>query len=127
MEFLLYIIVSVILAIIFFPVIRQYDGPDLNNGFMNRFEYNREIFYDDEEPMTILVLRSMLRRGSLFRVCWLLIGWVGMGIWLFFGDNKLQGFPPVIAVIAVISIAFPWGFGLAIAFYNFRKWLNKKL
>ena len=119
MELLTYFIVTIVLAIIFFPGLRRYDVPNTTNRMMNRFAYDSRSFFEREQLTNELGLRRMLS-GSLFRVCWLLVGWGGTGIFLFIGDNKIQGF------LTAIAFAFPWGFGLAVAVYNIRKWLNKK-
>jgi hypothetical protein len=75
-------------------------------------------FAERESGMAEFGMRRMLS-GSLFRAGWLIIGWAGTGIYLFAGDKGIHG------VVPALLFSFPWGFGLAVAFYNIRKWLAR--
>ncbi len=115
MELLTYIGSSLLFALFFFRGLHRYDGPRIPDHVIQDLDSGPVSFFEREEMMRVLGMRRMLT-GSLFRAGWLIICWGSVGVLFFMGDQPLGIFPAVL-------FAFPWGFGLAVAYYNIRKWL----
>lgn len=115
MELITYLVASAMFALLNFPGLRRYDGPKIPERILNDITFRSRSFFERQESMHRFGMRRMLS-GSLFRAGWLLVGWGGTGILFFTGENRIQGIVPAVA------FAFPWGFGLAVAIYNIRKW-----
>lgn len=118
MELLTYFLASLFFAIISFPGLRRYDGPRISDRFIQDMAFGPASFFEREERMHMVGMRRMLS-GGLFRAGWIIIGWGATGVLFFMGDATL-GFLPA------LLFAFPWGFGLAVAYYNIRKWLSRR-
>ena len=88
MGLLIYFLVSVFLALLFFPGLRRYDGPKIPDRIMNDIAFGPGSFFEREQFMHMSGMRRMLT-GSLFRAGWLLVGWGGTGIFFFVGENKV--------------------------------------
>jgi tetratricopeptide (TPR) repeat protein len=110
---LAYVCSSLVSALVFKPGLAKHDGSPIDEATVNRVAFGSDSFFEREDFMHKAEMRMMLRGSPIF-AAFCIIGWGATGLLFFTGESQM-GWK------AALLFGAPWGFGLALAWYNIAK------